>query len=440
MTTARSSYDLGLIIPTREEFEYVRRSVPFRPITDVDKGYWFEFSLPGQRWGVAHVLFDMGLVATAAATGRLLGRFRPEVLAVVGIGGGLSPKLALGDVVVGSVIQEYMKAAKVASDPASGTVILPSGANWPLAERLRNFTNHFKYFAEDDHRAWVRYARIRAAEDDLPLTTTPGARRQPDYHLLPIASGDFVVADPVFKQWLVSYDRMRSVIEMEAAGAARAVQEYDKDVALLVLRGVSDFADQQKSALEPAAFGGGTSGRWRCYATQNAIELLLAFLASPDFPWHESTVARRPEDHPPVSDDDVTGVTRSPTRQAWDYFMRATPLIQGVGAVATLVRELRPEHSPTAPSDEPRHQDGHHPGDAHDQRHSNYHGEHTEHGEHGDVGGAEDGEHRPDWDWHAPDTEHPSGDDDSYHPDGSHSGLDYGSHLDGYEHVTGTLG
>jgi nucleoside phosphorylase len=357
MTTARATYDLGLIIPTREEFDYLRRSVPFRPITDVDKGYWYEFTVPGQRWGVAHVLFDMGLVATTAATGKLLNRFHPEVLAVVGIGGGLSPKLRLGDVVVGSVIQEYMKAAKIASDPASGPVILPSGESWPLPEKLRNFTNHFEYFAAADYQSWLRFAQIRAVEDAIPLATTPGARREPSYFVLPIASGDFVVADPVFKDWLISFDRMRSVVEMESAGAARAVKEYDQDVSLIVLRGISDFADQQKAKLDPVVFGG-TSGAWRCYASQNAIELLLAFLASPDFPWRTPNPPRPrrdpsalalPADFGPAPGEPATG-------RAWSHFMAVVPVIQAATGVAGLLHTLLSDHHHTvdaAPHDPP---------------------------------------------------------------------------------------
>lgn len=429
MTTARASYDLGLIIPTRDEFDYMRRSVPLSPISDVDKGYWFEFSLPGQRWGVAHVLFDMGLVTTATATGRLLARFSPDILAVVGTGGGLSPKLALGDVVVGSVIQEYMKAAKVASDPAKGTVIKPSGASWPLAERLRNFANHFKYFAKQNHEDWLRFARIRATEDDIPLATTPGARRQPDYSLLPIASGDLVVTDPVFKDWLISHDRMRSVIEMEAAGAAHAVQAHDKGVALLVLRGISDFADGQKSDLDLVASGSSDSA-WRCYATQNAIELLLAFVASPDFPWRQSAAIRPPEDQPPAStDDDVAGSAWSATRRAWDHFMRAMPVIQAAGTAAALAHELWADHhqgtseqheatSPAADYHHPRPHDIR-PGGFLDHRHI---GHHAGHADHGDVLDADDADHGPEEPWYA--------------GDASHSGLDHGFHLGGFHHGT----
>jgi nucleoside phosphorylase len=361
MNTENPIYDLGLIIPTREEFDYIGESVTFAPVFGQDKGFWYQFSLPGGRLGIAHVLFDMGLTTTAAATMRLLTKFDPEILAVVGIGGGLSSDLRLGDVVVGSVIQEYLKAAKVVPDGPGQSEFKPAGAGWPLAERLRNFTNHFQYYAKDCHERWARYARIRGAEAELRLVTTPGARGEPVYHVLPIASGDLVVADPAFRNWLLSHDRKRAVIEMEGAGAARAVTEYDRDVALLVLRGISDFADEKKSALDSAgsdsagsdsAGSGPAGGAWRRYAAQNAIELLFAFLASPSFPWRSAP--RRPAD---PQDAGVPDLTARPPRSAWEYFMAAAQL-GGAAATGLEILHSHHHHAPHAAADGEHHGSG----------------------------------------------------------------------------------
>jgi nucleoside phosphorylase len=285
----RPVYDLGLIIPTREEFDYVRGFVHLTPVRGDTNDFWYEFMIPGGRLGVAHVLFDMGLTATTAAASRLLATFDPEVLAVVGIGGALNGDLRLGDVVVGSVIQEYLKAARTAQGGNDSTTFEPAGDGWPLAERLRTFTNHFQYFAEAAYASWVSLARARGVEAELPFATTPGARREPSYFVGTIVSGDVVVNDPAFRDWLLSHDRKRAVIEMEGAGAARAVKEYDKDVALLVLRGISDFADGRKGDLD-AAVAGQEVKVWRRYAALNAIDLLVTFLASPDFPWRRAPV------------------------------------------------------------------------------------------------------------------------------------------------------
>lgn len=343
MSTDRQ-YDLGLIIPTREEFDYIRDSLPFRPVPGTEKGFLYEFQVPGERLGVAHVLFDMGLVATTAAATRLLDRFDPGVLAVVGIGGALSDELRLGDVVVGSVIQEYLKAAKVSSGRGSRTAFQPAGDGWPLPERLRNFANNFQYVAPDSHLSWARFAKVRGIEADLPFATTVGARREPKYFVLPIASGDLVVTDPAFTSWLLSHDRKRAVIEMEGAGAARAVKEYDRDVALIVLRGISDFANEGKAVLDAVGSQPG-SGAWRRYAAQNAIELLIAFLAAPDFPWRKppSLAASQPAVAVPASGE---GLLPARSARSWDYFMRAADIARVTATGIGLVRALHPGQSP----------------------------------------------------------------------------------------------
>lgn len=276
--------DLGLIVPTGEEFEYLRESVSFEPLGDADAGFWYEFEIPGGRLGVAHVLFDVGLTAATAAASRLLARFGPQVLAVVGIGGALSAELKLGDVVVASVIGEYLKAARAAPDERSYPAFVPAGSDWPVAERLRGFANNFQYVEQERYAAWRCGAVERATGAGLPVRAAPGTRGEPGCFVLPVASGDLVVADPAFRNWLLSHDRRLAVVEMEAAGVARAVAEHDQDVALLVLRGISDFADERKAALDAVA-DQQAIGAWRRYAAQNAIELLLAFLASPRFPW-----------------------------------------------------------------------------------------------------------------------------------------------------------
>jgi nucleoside phosphorylase len=385
VSTVRAPYDLGLIIPTQEEFEYVRESVRFDPIRQEDAGFWYEFRVPGGRLGVAHVLFDVGLTATTAAAVRLLEKFDPEVLAVVGIGGGLSTELRLGDVVVGSVIHEYLKAARVASDANGPATFEPAGDGWPLAERLRKFTNNFRYFAAECYESWLRFAGIRGVEEELPFATTLGTRRVPAYFVLPIASGDVVVADPAFKNWLLSHDRKRALIEMEGAGAARAVQDYDRDVALLVLRGISDFADERKAALD-AVVSGATIGAWRRYAAQNAIELLFAFLASRNFPWRAP--GRPATDRPGVTAPAAVAANgpAQRSRRAWDYFMQAAQLVEGTAAGFELLQAWRSTH--------PAADGGHHGSDGvGDGGHGHGHG-HEGPG-HGHDIASESGEHDP---------------------------------------------
>jgi nucleoside phosphorylase len=353
MRSTRRRYDLGLIIPTKPEFDYAARSVVFEPVLDDNGGFWYEFELPGERLGITRVLFDVGLTAATATASQLLALFSPQVLAIVGIGGGLGPQLRLGDVVVGSFIQEYLKDAMVTADADGRSSFKPAGAGWPLAERMLKFANHFRDFNKSLYDSWVRIARIRGVAEDLPFVTTPGARRQAEYFVQPIASGDLLVDDQAFKDWLLSHDRKLAVIEMEAAGAARAVKEYDKDVTLLVLRGISDFADGRKTTLD-AILTGEMAGAWRCYAARNAIELLLAFLASPLFPWrtHAPTWTEPPRGDAP---DNAAGRSKDRSRWAWDLFVRGLPILEtgAIGAELWRIDRSIHEHESRVARDQP---------------------------------------------------------------------------------------
>ena len=208
-------------------------------------------------------------------------------------------------------------------------------------------------------------------------------RHEPKYFVLPIASGDLLVTDPAFTGWLLNHDRKRAVIEMEGAGAARAVKEYDRDVALLVLRGISDFADERKADLD-AVVSGQASGAWRRYAAENAIDLLFAFLASPSFPWRIPAFLATGQPDVTATAVSVADAPAPRSRRAWDYFMQAAQLVEATAAGVELVRALRPDHPAVG--------GGHHESDgAHhgDQGHRDGHGG----GSHGQDAGHESSEH-----------------------------------------------
>jgi nucleoside phosphorylase len=74
------------------------------------------------------------------------------------------------------------------------------------------------------------------------------------------------------------------VIEMEAGGVAQAVYEHG-GADMIFVRGVSDFADERKSALDSTAGASASYGARRRYAALNAADLLATMLRNPGFPW-----------------------------------------------------------------------------------------------------------------------------------------------------------
>jgi len=272
------------MIPLREEFDYAREILRFgKPISD--DGYFLHpFVVPGSSVrGMAVVLFEMGLTSSAVAATRLLSSHEIRVLAVVGIAGALTPKLRLGDVVVASSVEEYLYGAKVSALTGRGFEFELGGLAWQSPPELVSYANNFRYLEDTGagFSSWRERARSRR-DPGLDTVTSALANDYPDYLVGAIATGDIVSAAGSFAQWLRRTNRFRAAIEMEAGGAARAAYG-DRRARLMVVRGISDFADERKRKLDADL------GAWRRYAMHNAVDLFAALVSSPEFPWRTTT-------------------------------------------------------------------------------------------------------------------------------------------------------
>lgn len=285
-------FDLGLVIATSDEFDFARELIPFGESIKDGIDYFYAFRVPGtDRRGIAVVLFEMGIGAAVGATTSFLSRFDVSVLAMVGIAGALHDDLLLGDVVVASAVDEYLYAAKARPGTDKDAFELESGGNsWQLDRRMRNFVNHFRYADNgSEYRRWRAAAAARGPAIDAAASCgTALSRGEPDYFLKPIATGDVVVAAEGFSSWIRRGNRLRGAVEMEAGGVARATWA-DRTTDFLVVRGISDFADDRKTLLDRTVESG-QAGVWRRRATQNALDLLIRLVADPDFPWREKPV------------------------------------------------------------------------------------------------------------------------------------------------------
>jgi nucleoside phosphorylase len=277
---------LGLVIPLAEEFECAREILAFDAPSGKDMLH--PFTVPGSKVrGVAVTLFDMGLVPAAAATTRLLNSTRVPLVALVGIAGALDSGLKLGDVVVASQIEEYMRGVK-AVDSASGAgyEFQASGSTHKTDAGLLQFARNFPYLGTRGYKSWRDRGRQR--RDDQAASRLPGlVRGIPEFAVMPIATGDVVGASEQFAEWLRGQNRRRAAIEMEAGGVAEAVHQ-DGKAKLLVIRGISDFADSRKSAFDAQGAAPGDRGYWRRYAALNAFDLLAALVQEPGFPFQGS--------------------------------------------------------------------------------------------------------------------------------------------------------
>ncbi|MDB2294598.1 hypothetical protein PM085_20600, partial [Halorubrum ezzemoulense] len=91
----------------------------------------------------------------------------------------------------------------------------------------------------------------------------------------PLASGSFVITSEEFTEILAEQNRNFAAVEMEAAGVLLAVQRTT-GVNGIVIRGISDLADDGKGNLDNM---GSEGGLWRRCATYAAANYFVHFLA-----------------------------------------------------------------------------------------------------------------------------------------------------------------
>ena len=208
--------------------------------------------LPGTGWSVALVELGEGNLTAAALTERVMEWLEPEAMFFVGVAGGLKSDIALGDVVVATKVY----AVHGGKETAEGFHVRPEA--WRASHRL-----------------------AAAARDAL--------RDDPRAHLKPIAAGDVVLA--ATKSALAEHLRKNyndaAAIEMEGSGFVSAVDLAGGDA--LVIRGISDRADDDKSRVDGAG--------WQPRAAASAAAAVVAVLRElRPFRGRASSDARSAED------------------------------------------------------------------------------------------------------------------------------------------------
>jgi nucleoside phosphorylase len=232
----------------------------------------------------ATVLPEMGQTTAAMLVQRLIEHWTPPVIVVLGIAGALDSALQLGDVVVATQIDAY--SANLKARPGE------TGDDWELAHAGRVYPAptsllrplHELYLSQERRPALERWvADVNALRPELDLGGPEAMRwgtRDPKIHLGHLASGDILAGSSRYGDWLKQRDRKLLAVEMEAGGAAQAAHE--REVPLLVIRGVSDFADERKSALDKGK--GWPPGAWRDFAARSAAHLLALLLRDDAWP------------------------------------------------------------------------------------------------------------------------------------------------------------
>lgn len=254
--------DIGVLTILPEETRAVRdiltRSDNFVE-TETKTGRYFSFgSLPLPtaidpnlvHWNSQPPLYtaltqshDQGQQSIIAAYSAMIEECSPQFIVLLGIAGGLDSDLAIGDVVIADQIVHYDRRGEESSG------VSRRGSSTRINPRLQAAIN--------------RYMTLSGSR----LPTLDGGF---NIEVGPVGSGEAVVKSTLsnVRTWLIEFNEKTLAVEMEAAGLATAARETGNDGGYLVIRGISDHADEAKSASDKNGS--------RIKASENAMRTLIA--------------------------------------------------------------------------------------------------------------------------------------------------------------------
>jgi nucleoside phosphorylase len=189
----------------------------------------------------------MGRAETALVTADAIRRWQPRYVLLIGIAGGVSKGVELGDVLVAEQFVDY-ELQKI-----TGTGAQVRYQSFRSDARLYGATQHLSGW-----KSSIREPRPIAGE--------------PRCHFGVVLTGDKVQsAQDSLKPYLSDWPKLIGV-EMEVGGAAAAAWEAPSKPGVLMVRGVSDLADENK--------GSSRIEMWRPYACDVAAAYAVALLRS----------------------------------------------------------------------------------------------------------------------------------------------------------------
>lgn len=238
--------DVVMLTAIRVEYAAVRRH-----LVDLEelhhRGTLFEVGvLRGSACRVALAITGDGNQTAATLTERANTLFNPKAMLFIGVAGALRGEVALGDVVVGSLVYNYHSGIQTLAG------FQPRPRSWEGAHQLLQIAHHLERTG-----SWTAL---------LPESQQQSA---PGVHFAPLAAGE-VLQDGAVDALRAQYDDAAAV-DMEDSGMMRADHLSAARMSLAV-RGISDRADGTKRTDDSAG--------WQQRAATHAAAFAMALVAS----------------------------------------------------------------------------------------------------------------------------------------------------------------
>jgi adenosylhomocysteine nucleosidase len=217
---------LGIMGAMPEEMDKVIAAIDNKVIVERGSRIYYRGTLFGQE--VVAVFSRWGKVAAATTATNMILEFNVDSIVFTGVAGGISPELNVGDVVIGQrLFQHDMDARPLMRRfeiPLTGKTSYetPQQNVDTMAHAVHNFLINSKQFRKELSDHDINNVKMLTGD---------------------IASGDLFISSSEMKQILIK--NLPSVVcaEMEGAAVAQVCDDYG--VPLIVVRVISDTADEE---------------------------------------------------------------------------------------------------------------------------------------------------------------------------------------------------
>jgi len=234
-----------------ERVAVLRLLEDFGPVQVGDSPICYVCTLPASRgeYQVAVTqLSQMGNVEAGIHAARAIGELDPTCVLMVGIAAGIKGRVSLGDIIVSTQVIYYEQARQTPQGLECRPISI--AADRLLLHSAQNYND--------------------ASWHSMIATGSPQCKggSPPKVHFGPFAVGDKVVAAQSYAYALMNLHHKLIGVEMESYGIAAAAASASTRPRFLAIRGISDFADEQKD------------DSYRQYASTVAAAFAVGFLRS----------------------------------------------------------------------------------------------------------------------------------------------------------------
>lgn len=260
MIASKDYFDIVVIIPLEEELIQFMHHFPSR--ADRSTGLIFMHEVDAGAVGIRMLVVQqqgMGKTHAINSTAKVLSDFEVGLMVCLGIAGGLSSDLTLGDVCYSRTITDVLDNSKVVDieDETSTTELSPTHFTTPV-----EFVTAMNFIRTQPavrplYDSWLEQRKAEA------LLLAPSEVPMPDGSKALLAepktmSGGLVCGavskSKVYNSKLRGIDRAFLAIETESGGVFS--QALLHDTPAIAIRGISDYADKDKGNLEVTSKGG----------------------------------------------------------------------------------------------------------------------------------------------------------------------------------------